>query len=117
LGVELYNLQRELGKLQQGVTKNHTELDEASVQRKKAEEELAQIKQLYEQHNDFLAQQNSSLLTFQKELDKLNSTAAQVEAHQQELSSKIKVSKRETIKTEEDVGGLEKRKSDQVNVS
>jgi chromosome segregation ATPase len=74
---------------------------------------LSEVKASHQQQLDDISVHKTRHSEFQKELDKLNSTINQVEAHYRELLGQVAVSKREAFKTEEDITRMEKDKQSQ----
>jgi len=109
-GVELYNVQQQLAKLQmqlEGIIKTHGEAEQGRIDAEalaiEKREELAKSSKL-------LNEERARLEKHQQELDGLNQTLRHVEKYNQDMKDEIAVARRATYKAEEQVTGLEKRK-------
>jgi chromosome segregation ATPase len=113
VGIELYNLQQELARFQVNIQESDSVFEEAQKSRIVAERKLSELKKELEAEQQGSEQEKTKIPDLQKELDRLMVTINQVEQNREELNSKIKIAKRETMKTEEDVTKLERAKVEQ----
>ena len=118
VGVELYKMQQELAKL-------HSEVESASdsylqIKSMRAETER-NLEVVVQKHDDekaiFDKVQDKCKLYYlpevekqKKESEKLNATLRQIDQYNQEIKSSIHVTKRSTLKAEEELAKLEKEK-------
>lgn len=114
IGVDLYNLQQELVKVQENIEKSSQSFALVQEEEKRADEILAQIKLNYTNQTSEYQKSKQMVADLQAELDKLYAVAVQVDKEKAEMDAKLAVSKRETSKTEEEATNLEKEKVEQV---
>jgi len=109
-GVELYNVQQQLAKLQmqlEGIIKSHGEAEQARID---AEALAIQRREELAKSSKLLSEEKARLGKHQSELDGINGTLRHVEKYNQEMKDEIAVARRATYKAEEQVTELEKRK-------
>ena len=81
VGVQLYQVQQQLAKLQMNLEKVHENHSIISQLREQAEGDLASIKPTYQEKLSEVKDQRSKYDKYQSELDQLNMTLRQVEAY------------------------------------
>jgi len=113
VGVELYNVQQQLAKLQLQLENAHAKFQEAAAGRGSADEALVQMRDAFKARQADVEEARRKLEKNQAELDALNATLRQVEAYNEEMQSEIKVVRRATYKAEESVTEVEKEKRTQ----
>ena len=113
VGVELYGVQQNLGKLQQQL--DRTVEDQASTARARsdAENDLRQLQEWLESRSMDAKSQRRDHDSHQKELDDLNATLRQVEAYNEQMKGEIATTRTATYAAEESATALEKEKLDQ----
>lgn len=113
VGVDLYNAQQQLAKLQEKLEllqDNHAHLQQ---QREGTEQTAREESARYEKQRSERDEQQKKLERYQSELDRINEMLVQVERYNEEMASKIAVKRRETYKAESDVQEAEKTKKTQ----
>ncbi|KAJ3307214.1 Coiled-coil domain-containing protein 40 [Kappamyces sp. JEL0829] len=113
-GVELYNLQQQLARLQstyEGAEENYGII---KALREDAERALKHSKSDYEKEQLKVKQHTKNMEQHQAELEKIGRTLKQVDLYNEELRSKILVAKRTTLKAEKDIvqQEMEKKRQD-----
>jgi coiled-coil domain-containing protein 40 len=113
LGVDLYNLQQQLAKLQISLENSHNEYN-LILDTKLQEEELVKTlegnnSEQKLQLNEYLKQQKKYSL----ELESLNETLRQIETYNNEVKGEIAMTRRATYKAEQSIQSLEKHKISQ----
>lgn len=113
VGVQLYQVQQQLAKLQMNLEKVHENHSIISQLREQAENDLAGIKPTYSEKLSEVKDQRAKYDKYQSELDQLNMTLRQVEAYNEQMKSEIAVTRRATYKAEESITALESGKRGQ----
>jgi len=113
VGVQLYQVQQQLAKLQMNLEKVHENHSIISQLRDQAEGDLSAIKPTYSEHLKDVKEQRGKYDKYQAELDQLNMTLRQVEAYNEQMKSEIAVTRRATYKAEESITALESGKRTQ----
>jgi len=113
VGVQLYQVQQQLAKLQMNLEKVHENHSIISQLREQAEGDLAGIKPSYQDKLAEVKEQRGKYDQYQSELDQLNMTLRQVEAYNEQMKSEIAVTRRATYKAEESITSLESGKRQQ----
>ena len=113
LGVQLYNLQQQLARIQLSLEKSHNDYNSTLDARLKEEELLKAIgKNNNEQialYNEYQKQRKKH----QQELEQLNDTIRQIKIYNEEVKSEIALTRRAAYKTEQSMAELEKNKESQ----
>lgn len=112
-GVELYNFQQQLAKLQMSLEKAHEEFATLNRERIEAESNMKELQVFHDDQKKLTAEDRVKVERQQAELHKLNITLQEVERHKDRLKSDIAVTKRTTHAAENAVSRLEKEKADQ----
>ena len=107
VGVQLYQVQQQLAKLQMNLEKVHENHSIIAQLREQAEADLSNIKPTYKQKLAEVKDQRSKYDKYQSDLDQLNMTLRQVEAYNDQMKSEIAVTRRATYKAEESITALE----------
>ena len=110
VGVQLYQVQQQLAKLQMNLEKVHENHSIISQLREQAEGDLSSAKPTYMEKLRDVKEQRSKYDKYQSELDQLNMTLRQVEAYNDQMKSEIAVTRRATYKAEESITALESGK-------
>lgn len=113
VGVQLYQVQQQLAKLQMNLEKVHENHSIISQLREQAEVDLMGIKPTYQEKLGEAKEQRGKYDQYQSELDQLNMTLRQVEAYNEQMKSEIAVTRRATYKAEESITTLEGGKRQQ----
>ena len=113
-GVQLYNLQQHLAKIQASYEAGEENFRVIKALRADSERILVLAKKEYEAEKERVGSHYKNLDSHQNELEKIHSTLRQVELYKEELRSKILVAKRTTLKTEKDLAKqeIEKKRQD-----
>ena len=113
VGVQLYQTQQQLAKLQMNLEKVHENGSIISQMRESAEEDLVRVRASYVEQQEETQGQRAKYGKYQAELDQLSATIRQVEAYNEQMKSEIAVTRRATYKAEESVVKLEAGKKAQ----
>merc|ERR1740117_863683 len=113
VGVQLYQTQQQLAKLQMNLEKVHENGSIISQMREAAEEDLLRVRSSYVEQQEEVKGQRTKYAKYQAELDQLSATIRQVEAYNERMKSEIAVTRRATYKAEESVVKLEAGKKAQ----
>eukprot|EP00967_Tisochrysis_lutea_P140235 scaffold256018_cov31-Tisochrysis_lutea.AAC.1 len=113
VGVQLYQVQQQLAKLQMNLEKVHENEALIGQMREQAEKDLVEIRQLYAEQLKGVQEQRGRYSKYQAELDQLAATIRQVEAFNEQMKSEIAVTRRATYKAEEAIAKLEVNKKSQ----
>jgi len=113
VGVQLYQVQQQLAKLQMNLEKVHENHSIIGQLREQAESDLSSIKPTYQEKLSEVKDHRSKYDKYQSELDQLNMTLRQVEAYNEQMKSEIAVTRRATYKAEESITALESGKRQQ----
>eukprot|EP00796_Vickermania_ingenoplastis_P012861 gene12861-8742_t len=109
-GVDLYNAQQHLAKLQEQLEKQHEKLAEIQQQHEEKQEErnrLTDVTNATQKNVDDMKKQESK---FQDQLAKLTETLIKVDNYNAELKSEVEIERRAAHKTEVDITHLEREK-------
>jgi chromosome segregation ATPase len=112
-GVELYNVQQHLAKLQETLEKGHDNL--AAIQQLREEKELERQRLSDEvgRNEQEIADQRRRYVKYQQQLDKLNETLLTAEEFNKQIQSEIQIERRAAYKAEDDIAKLESDKARQ----
>jgi len=110
IGVQLYQVQQQLAKLQMNLEKVHENHAIIAQMREAAEADLAQVRPAYGEQLGEVKEQRLKYEKFQSELDQLHMTLRQVETYNDQMKSEIAVTRRATYKAEESINTLESGK-------
>jgi len=113
VGVQLYQVQQQLAKLQMNLEKVHENEALIGQIREGAEADLGEIRAVYAESLDSVKDQRGRSGKYQAELDQLAATIRQVEAFNEQMKSEIAVTRRATYKAEEAIAKLENSKKGQ----
>jgi len=113
VGVQLYQVQQQLAKLQMNLEKVHENYSIIAQMREAAEADLAQVRPAYIEQLGQVKEHRLKHKKFQSELDQLHMTLRQVEAYNDQMKSEIAVTRRATYKAEESINSLESGKKQQ----
>ena len=113
VGVQLYQVQQQLAKLQMNLEKVHENHSIISQLREQAESDLSAMKPTYQDKLLEVKDNRAKNDKYQSELDQLNMTLRQVEAYNEQMKSEIAVTRRATYKAEESITSLESGKRQQ----
>ncbi|ACO65634.1 predicted protein [Micromonas commoda] len=113
VGVELYGVQQNLGKLQQQLDRTIEDQAATARARSQAESDLRQLQEWLEARALDAKEQRRTHDSHQKELDDLNATLRQVEAYNEQMKGEIATTRTATYAAEESATRLEKEKMDQ----
>jgi len=113
VGVELYGVQQNLGKLQQQLDRTVEDQAATARARSQAESDLRQLQEWLEARALDAKEQRRTHDSHQKELDDLNATLRQVEAYNEQMKGEIATTRTATYAAEESATRLEKEKMDQ----
>ncbi|KAA6423115.1 MAG: hypothetical protein FRX49_07102 [Trebouxia sp. A1-2] len=113
IGVELYNFQQQLAKMQMQLEKAQENFAHISHIRRQAEEQLNSLQKTHAEEEQLTAQEKLKVEKVQNELDGLAATLKQVELYNEQMKSEIAVTRRATYAAEQSVQKLEKGKKDQ----
>lgn len=109
-GVELYNVQQHLAKLQESLERGHDNY--VAIQRLH-EEKLKEKAELSAQDNAVertLDEMSKKYTKYQTDLDKLSETLMKVEQFNEQIQSEIQIERRAAYKAEDDITKLEQAK-------
>lgn len=112
-GVDLYNVQQHLAKLQESLEKGHDNFQAIQKLREEKEAERAQLTAQSEAAQKVIQDMDKKYLKFQTELDKLNETIRKVEQFNEQIQSEIQVERRAAYVAESNVVKMEKAKQRQ----
>merc|ERR1711865_358476 len=110
-GVELYQVQQQLAKLQMSLERSHEQYNIMSQMRTGSEEDNQQISDAYGNRKTELQEQRNKLGKYEGELDKVNLTLRQVETYNEQMRAEIAVTRRATYKAEADIQQLEEKQN------
>ena len=113
VGVQLYQVQQQLAKLQMNLDKVHENHSIILQLREQAEGDLSAIKPTYAEKAREVKEYRGKYDRYQSELDQLNMTLRQVEGYNEQMKSEIAVTRRATYKAEESINSLEGSKRQQ----
>ncbi len=113
VGVQLYQVQQQLAKMQMNLEKVHENHLIIAQLREQADSDLSAIKPTYADKLREIKDQRGKHIRYQSELDQLNMTLRQVEAYNEQMKSEIAVTRRATYKAEESISSLESGKRHQ----
>lgn len=112
-GVELYNVQQHLAKLQETLERNHENLVAIQRLREEKEAEKASLAAEADATESQLDELKKKRAKYQAELDKLSETVIKVEQFNEQIQSEIQIERRAAFKAEEAIATLETAKSKQ----
>lgn len=112
-GVDLYNVQQHLAKLQESLEKGHDNLQAIQKLRDDKESERLQFSAQSEAAQRVVQDMEKKYIKFQSELDKLNETIRKVEQFNDQIQSEIQIERRAAYVAEGNVSKLEKAKQRQ----
>ncbi|KAI9143947.1 hypothetical protein BKA69DRAFT_59720 [Paraphysoderma sedebokerense] len=114
VGVDLYNLQQRLAKLQRTLEGSHTSHNTIKSFREKAEANLKETTAKYNLASEKLNVQRTAYESRKSELETTSRTLKQIELFHEELKSKLALTRRTIQKAEEDLikQELEKKRQD-----
>jgi len=113
VGVQLYQVQQQLAKLQMNLEKVHENESLLGQMREQAEKDLVEVRQVYSESLNGVQEERRRYAKYQTELDQLAATIRQVEAFNEQMKSEIAVTRRATYKAEEAIAKLEGNKKSQ----
>lgn len=113
VGVELYAIQQTLAKLQTRRTEANERRARYEQERLQKEEELKEIRQVWQERSDELKARTKEYENLRDELDKLNEIVLRLEQHNQDMLSQVAVTRRETYKSEQAARETEISKQEQ----
>jgi coiled-coil domain-containing protein 40 len=113
-GVQLYNLQQEIAKIQTSYEAGEENFLVIKALRADSERILDLVKKEYEAERGKFDIHSQNLDAHQAEMENIQSTLKQVELYKEELRSKLLIAKRTSLKTEKDlvVQEIEKKRQD-----
>ncbi|KAI8833737.1 hypothetical protein BC829DRAFT_422442 [Chytridium lagenaria] len=114
VGVELYQSQQQLARLQALLEGTQDNLTMIKGYREEAERTLKHTSSQHKDEVDKRIQHAGNLEKHKQELEKISRTLKQVDLYNEELKSKILIAKRTTLKAEEDIikQEMEKKRQD-----
>ena len=107
IGVQLYQMQQQLAKLQMNLEKVHENHSIIAQMREAAEDDQRKVREAYKGTYGEVSRQRQKVAKHQAELDQLAATLRQVEAYNEQMRSEIAVTRRATYKAEEAITQLE----------
>mmetsp|Transcript_125350 Transcript_125350/g.217322 ORF Transcript_125350/g.217322 Transcript_125350/m.217322 type:complete len:902 (-) Transcript_125350:541-3246(-) len=113
VGVELYNVQQHLAKLQEQLEKGHENYTAVMKLREQKEKERDLVVQQFEEDKAQVDEVRKKYFKYQSELDKLAETLLRVEQFNEQMQSEIAIERRAAYKAEEEISNLEKQKQHQ----
>eukprot|EP00668_Euglena_longa_P002144 GGOE01002486.1.p1 GENE.GGOE01002486.1~~GGOE01002486.1.p1 ORF type:complete len:906 (-),score=453.50 GGOE01002486.1:330-3014(-) len=113
VGVELYNVQQHLAKLQETLEKGHDNYISVLKLRESKERERDTILKQFEEDKGRVDELRRKYFRYQAELDKLSETLLRVEQFNEQMQSEIAVERRAAYKAEEEISNLEQQKKKQ----
>lgn len=113
LGVQLYNLQQQLARIQLTLENCHNEFNSVVDGRLQEEEILRDIMKNNNEQTTLLNEHKKQLIKYNAELEALNETTRQIESYNEEVKSEIALTRRATYKAEQSMQQLEKHKESQ----
>ncbi|KAJ3127462.1 Coiled-coil domain-containing protein 40 [Nowakowskiella sp. JEL0407] len=114
IGVDLYNEQQQLARLQAMLESAQDSCNTMGRFREEAERQQKLNSHQYNEESGKLKDHSRRLEQHKQELEKISRTLKQVDLYNEELRSKIQVAKRTTLKAEEDIKKqeIEKKRQD-----
>eukprot|EP01060_Flectonema_neradi_P040837 TRINITY_DN944_c3_g1_i2.p1 TRINITY_DN944_c3_g1~~TRINITY_DN944_c3_g1_i2.p1 ORF type:complete len:915 (+),score=238.56 TRINITY_DN944_c3_g1_i2:262-2745(+) len=109
-GVELYNVQQHLAKLQENLERGHDNFTAVQGLKVQKEKERTEIYKQFEQNKGTIEAMRKKYFKYQAELDKLSETILRVEYFNQQIRSEISVEQRATYTAEDAIQKLEQTK-------
>ena len=113
LGVQLYNLQQQLARVQISLENAHNEYNSTIDSRIQEEELLQNLTSNNAEEAALIEEHKKQQKTYAIELDSLRETIQQIEAYNREVKSEIAVTRRATYKAEQSMQQLETNKENQ----
>eukprot|EP01063_Lacrimia_lanifica_P035963 TRINITY_DN699_c0_g1_i1.p1 TRINITY_DN699_c0_g1~~TRINITY_DN699_c0_g1_i1.p1 ORF type:complete len:897 (+),score=492.25 TRINITY_DN699_c0_g1_i1:69-2759(+) len=112
-GVELYNVQQHLAKLQENLERGHDNFTAVEKLRVEKEKEKDFVFAEFEENKGKIEAMRKKYFKYQSELDKLSETLLRVEQFNEQIRSEIAVEQRATYTAEDAIKKLEKVKLNQ----
>jgi chromosome segregation ATPase len=112
-GVELYNVQQHLAKLQEGLERGHDNLVAIQQLLEDKERERATLQTQCSTVESAITDQQKKYLQYQQQLDKLNETLLTAEQFNRQIQSEIGLERRAAYKAEDDIQKMEREKARQ----
>eukprot|EP01062_Namystynia_karyoxenos_P000026 TRINITY_DN10007_c1_g1_i1.p1 TRINITY_DN10007_c1_g1~~TRINITY_DN10007_c1_g1_i1.p1 ORF type:complete len:929 (+),score=518.09 TRINITY_DN10007_c1_g1_i1:98-2788(+) len=109
-GVELYNVQQHLAKLQEALERGHDNYTAVQQLRQKKEQERADVFKRFEESKGKIDGMRKKYFKYQSELDKLSETLLRVEQFNEQIRSEIAIEQRATYTAEDAIKKLEQGK-------
>eukprot|EP01059_Diplonema_ambulator_P009430 TRINITY_DN19294_c0_g1_i3.p1 TRINITY_DN19294_c0_g1~~TRINITY_DN19294_c0_g1_i3.p1 ORF type:complete len:938 (+),score=464.52 TRINITY_DN19294_c0_g1_i3:134-2815(+) len=109
-GVELYNVQQHLAKLQENLEKGHDNFTAVEKLRVEKETERAEAFKRFEENKGKIEAMRKKYFKYQAELDKLSETLLRVEQFNDQIRSEISIEQRATYTAEDAIKRLEASK-------
>ena len=109
-GVELYNVQQHLAKLQENLERGHDNFTAVQGLKVQKEKERADVYKQFEQNKGTIEAMRKKYFKYQAELDKLSETILRVEHFNRQIRSEISVEQRATYTAEDAIQKLEQGK-------
>ena len=113
IGVELYNVQQHLAKLQESLERGHDNFVAVQKLRQEREKEREELLSQCKTVESALGDLNSKHSKYQVELDKLSETLMKVEQFNQQIQSEIQIERTAAYKAEDEIVRLEREKARQ----
>jgi chromosome segregation ATPase len=113
LGIQLYNLQQQLARLQISLENSHNEFNSIVEKRLQEEDLLKRVEENYAAQKSTFKEHEKQHKIYLGELDSLSETIRQIEAYNDEVQSEISITRRATYKAEQSIQNLEKYKDSQ----
>lgn len=113
LGVQLYNLQQQLARIQISLENGHNEYNRLVDARLQEEEMAKTVEKNNLEQQALLNEYKKQHKKYTAELDSLNETTQQIQKYNEEVKSEIAITRRATYKAEQSMQHLEKSKEEQ----
>lgn len=111
LGVDLYNLQQQLAKLQVSLENSHNEFNSILDAKLQEDDLVNKITGNNKEQKSRLDEHLKQQKKYSMELESLTETLRQIEAYNEEVKSEIAMTRRATYKAEQSMQNLEKHKT------
>eukprot|EP00906_Rhabdomonas_costata_P029190 RCo041213 len=112
-GVELYNVQQQLARLQEQLEKLHDSHAAVVKLREEKQRERDLAAKQFDEDKAAVEDLRKKYFKYQAELDKLSETLLRVEQFNEQMQSEIAIERRAAYKAEEEIASLEKKKISQ----
>eukprot|EP00756_Hemistasia_phaeocysticola_P034682 Hpha_TRINITY_DN16537_c0_g10::TRINITY_DN16537_c0_g10_i1::g.136605::m.136605 len=109
-GVELYNVQQHLAKLQESLERGHDNYTAVQQLREKKEQDRNDVFKKFEESKANIEGMRKKYFKYQAELDKLSETLLRVEQFNEQIRSEIAIEQRATYTAEDAIKKLEAHK-------